>query len=300
MTTTHIGSPADATRTPPRPLPTDPNRREASRPDLTFARHLGEMAAAMLAGMVVLAPVWNVADTLAGYPGIFDRADVGISVMTVQMSIGMAVWMYHRRHPARHTLEMIAAMAVSGLTTLVPLWLGLVNETGATLLAHLLMVPAMAGAMLVRLDDYTRGVHRVDATNPSHLRTRLRPLADRWPTWLGLLLTCDQWTQGVVPPVLLAVLGAEYLIIGAARRSFPDRCILAWHVAGFVTFSAAAVYATTLSPAAAATVIGLGWLSHGVWDALLLHRNIVTWRWYAEACLAIDVIIGLSALSFAL
>ena len=279
------------------PAPTDraPTGRAGS--GRAFARHLGEMVLAMLVGMLVLTPAWQLVTALAGNPPVLARTDVAAAVMAAQMSIGMVVWMYHRRHPPRAVVEMVAAMVLATVAAVVPFWLGLLGPMPTHLLAHVLMIPAMAAAMLARLPDYTHG-HR--AGPDGRIRRALQPLADRWPTWIALLVTADQWARPGVPAAVLVVLGAEYLVIGALRRSFPDRRTLAWHVVGFLAYTAAAAVALVSDPVTAGVLVGTAWLLHAVWDGLLMHRGVVTWRWYAEACLVIDLVIGVTVLALVL
>jgi len=64
--------------------PAAPGRRGA-RP---FLRHFLEMTAAMVAGMLLLGPVWRAAT--AGL-AVFDRPDVDALVMAANMTAGMTV-----------------------------------------------------------------------------------------------------------------------------------------------------------------------------------------------------------------
>jgi hypothetical protein len=126
-------------------------------------------------------------------------------------------------------------------------------------------------------------------------------LAHRWPTLLALLLTVDNWIDPGVPRWwVLILLGGEYLVIGTIRNAWTDRRTLRLTVLGFVVYVALAILATVAGPTAGGILIAVGWLGHAGWDGLLWHRNIVTWRWYAEACLVIDLVIGLTTLVFVL
>ena len=83
--------------------PAAPGRRGARR----FLRHFLEMTAAMVAGMLLLGPVWRAAT--AGL-AVFDRPDVDALVMAANMTAGMTVWMRHRGHGWAPVAEMGAAM----------------------------------------------------------------------------------------------------------------------------------------------------------------------------------------------
>ena len=133
------------------------------------------------------------------------------------------------------------------------------------------------------------------------IREALRPVADRWPTALALLITADQWMDGGPPTWLLLVIGSEHLVIGALRRSFPDRRTVWWHFAGTAAYWVAVWWAILADdPTLSAWILGIGWLLHAGWDAVLFHRRIVTWRWLCEACIVIDIVFGLVILGTAI
>ena len=130
------------------------------------------------------------------------------------------------------------------------------------------------------------------------LREALRPVADRWPTALALLLTADQWFDQGPPTWLLLVIGVEHFVIGAIRRSFPDRRTMAWNAVLAAVYVGAVGFAhLTDDPALSAWIIGVGWILHAVWDAVLFHRDVVTWRWLCEACFVIDIAFGVVILA---
>jgi hypothetical protein len=114
-----------------------------------FVRHYLEMVVAMLVGMVVLGPVEGLV-----WPDLTARADVGVLVMATNMAIGMGVWMRYRGHSWRGTAEMSASMYAPFLVLLVPFWAGAIGEHALMTWGHLLMLPAMAAAMLLRPAEY--------------------------------------------------------------------------------------------------------------------------------------------------
>ena len=57
-------------------------------PRLRFLQHAVEMVVAMVAGMVLLEPVWSFA-----WPGLHGSTPAHVLVMATNMSLGMAVWM---------------------------------------------------------------------------------------------------------------------------------------------------------------------------------------------------------------
>jgi hypothetical protein len=241
------------------------------------------MLAAMVIGMLVLGPLWPLPDALSS------RADVAAFVMATDMSIAMAVWMWHRGHSAAAIGEMTAAMYAPFLVLLLPWWSGLVPGEAVLLGGHLLMLPAMLLAMVHRAGEYT-GTH---AQRTGLLR--------RWPTALALLGTVDN----VVHPRPLAawtllVLPAGYLIIGAVRRTLRPRRVLRVQLAALVAYGLLVQAATAAAPRVSLLLIGAGWLAHAGWDWWHHRRNAVVPRPYAEWCAVVDTVIGLSVIVVAL
>lgn len=127
--------------------PTD--QRSATRKNLRFALHFVEMVVAMFVGMAVLGPVWSFA-----WPGLSDLPVAGAMVMAADMTIGMALWMRLRRHAWRPIVEMSAAMVLPFLALLVPYAMRAIDGEALMMGGHLLMLPAMLGAMLWRHREY--------------------------------------------------------------------------------------------------------------------------------------------------
>ncbi|MFC7549285.1 hypothetical protein [Plantactinospora sp. GCM10030261] len=120
------------------------------RPTLRFLWHLGEMVIAMLAGMLLLGPVWT-----GVWPALDRFPAVHTLVMATDMSLGMAAWMRVRRHGWWPIAEMCAAMYAPFLVLLIPYAVGVLDSGGLMMLGHLLMVPAMLLVMLRRRSEYT-------------------------------------------------------------------------------------------------------------------------------------------------
>ena len=124
----------------------DHPRRHAVR---HFARHYLEMVVAMLVGMFALGPLEDLV-----WPQLTARPDVGVLVMATNMSIGMGAWMWFRGHSWRGIAEMSAAMYLPFVVLLLPFWGGAIGEHTLMTWGHLLMLPAMAVAMLLRPAEY--------------------------------------------------------------------------------------------------------------------------------------------------
>lgn len=113
---------------------------------LRFIGHFAEMAVVMLLGMGVLSAVFGMPHTSA--------IEIQALYMAATMTAPMAGWMLVRGHSPRATAEMAAAMVVP-LAVLFPiLWAGIVSGDALLDLQHLLMLPAMLGAMLFRREEY--------------------------------------------------------------------------------------------------------------------------------------------------
>lgn len=124
-----------------------------------FLRHYAEMVVAMVVGMVAFEPVWGVVLPAVGLPVLLERPDLHVLVMATDMTIAMTLWMRYRGHRWRATAEMAAAMYLPFLVLLVPWWAGLIPERTLMVAGHVLMLVAMALAMLLRPDEYTRHHH---------------------------------------------------------------------------------------------------------------------------------------------
>jgi flagellar biosynthetic protein FliP len=119
-----------------------------------FVLHAFEMVVAMLVGMMLLAPVWEML-----WPGLSDRPAADALVMGIDMAAGMAAWMWLRGHGGRLVVEMSVAMVAPFVVALVPYGLGLISSGGLMALGHIGMVVAMFGAMVLRFDAYSHA-HR--------------------------------------------------------------------------------------------------------------------------------------------
>jgi hypothetical protein len=128
-------------------------------PTRNFLLHLLEMTAAMFIGMGVLAWPAHVLFDALGWHAANEQIIPRTLVMATNMSIGMAVWMRVRGCHWRATGEMCLAMYLA-FVPMYPLFLaGWISEGTVMVVGHVLMVPAMAVAMLFRLDMYTRSHH---------------------------------------------------------------------------------------------------------------------------------------------
>jgi len=116
-----------------------------------FVVHYLQMLVAMLAGMALYMPLSMLVGDGAGI-------EVDALLMATAMTAGMAAWMAWRRHPWRGIAEMGLAMYLAFAVLFPPYWLGMLSAHGLFVVGHVLMLPAMAGAMLRRREDYL-GTH---------------------------------------------------------------------------------------------------------------------------------------------
>ena len=125
-----------------------------------FVRHYLEMVVAMVLGMVILGPLESALLTPLGWPSLRAIPELDALVMATNMTVAMVAWMRYRGHSRAATGLMAAAMYLPFVVLFAPLWLGAVSPTGMLVGGHVLMLPAMAGAMLLRREEYT-GCHKV-------------------------------------------------------------------------------------------------------------------------------------------
>jgi hypothetical protein len=125
-----------------------------------FARHYLEMVVAMFAGMIVLGLPAEGLLVAAGTGTSELRVDAPDAVllgMATIMTVPMVAWMRYRRHGWQPCLEMSAAMYLPTLGVMALGWTGVVGEFSTQMgIQHVVMFPAMLGAMLLRPGEYAR------------------------------------------------------------------------------------------------------------------------------------------------
>src|SRR5215208_174365 len=127
-----------------------------------FFRHFGEMFLAMLVGMWVGAVVDGAIFAVAGtsIPDVKESAPEAWGLlMALNMTVGMTVWMRHRRHSWAMCAEMAGAMFVAAVAAIVLFWCAVIHGTAIGGVAMAGMVPAMIAVMLLRRTEYSQPVH---------------------------------------------------------------------------------------------------------------------------------------------
>jgi L-lactate permease len=128
-----------------------------------FVRHYVEMVIAMLLGMVVLGIPAEAAMRALGTSSSELQTDapaLALLGMAFIMTVPMVGWMAHRGHGRRANAEMAASMFLPTFGVIGLLWTGAVEDFMTLMgLEHVVMLPAMLVAMLLRPHEYTCGPH---------------------------------------------------------------------------------------------------------------------------------------------
>jgi hypothetical protein len=124
-----------------------------------FIRHYVEMLAAMFLGMAVLGTPALIVLDAAGVSSPELRSDAPALLllgMGVTMTVPMVAWMRYRGHGWAASNEMAASMLVPTAGVIALLGAGLVDDVGTLLgIEHVVMLPSMLVAMLLRRDEYS-------------------------------------------------------------------------------------------------------------------------------------------------
>jgi hypothetical protein len=128
-----------------------------------FTRHYAEMLAAMFLGMVVLGMPAAAALSALGMSSAELRADAPALLlfgMGVTMTVPMVAWMRYRGHGWAPCADMAIAMSIPTFGVIALLGAGWLDDIGTLLvIEHVVMLPSMLLAMLLRRDEYTGAVH---------------------------------------------------------------------------------------------------------------------------------------------
>ncbi len=131
-------------------------------------------------------------------------------------------------------------------------------------------------------------------------RNRLA-LQQRWPTVSGLTAAAVSAAAAMQMPIALhlaisawtvMLAGVVYLTWGSARGELERPRALAVQTGGVLGFGAIAVVALSVDQDVARYVLAAGWLTHAAWDVVHHRAGKVVPRWYAEMCLAADLLLA--------
>jgi hypothetical protein len=141
--------------------------RLKTSPTMHFARHYVEMVAAMFVGMLVLGLPAEAALRAIGTNSSELRHDapaLALLGMAVIMTVPMVAWMRHRGHAWRPNTEMAASMFLPTFGVIALMGSGVVSDFATLMsLEHVVMLPSMLVAMLLRRDEYSGHVHHAVA-----------------------------------------------------------------------------------------------------------------------------------------
>jgi len=139
--------------------------RLKNSPSAHFARHYAEMVVAMLIGMVVLGVPAEAALRAMGTGSSHLRDDapaVALLGMAVVMTVPMVAWMRHRGHGWRPSAEMAASMFLPTFAVIALMGSGVISDFMTLMsLEHVVMLPSMLVAMLLRREEYAHHAHHV-------------------------------------------------------------------------------------------------------------------------------------------
>ena len=134
-----------------------------------FFRHYVEMVVVMFLGMAVLGMPALQALGAAGVSSTELRSDAPALLllgMGVTMTVPMVAWMRYRGHGWRASNEMAASMLIPTAGVIALLWL--VDDVGIVLtIQHVVMLPSMLVAMLLRRHGYSHGSRRHRRAEPA-------------------------------------------------------------------------------------------------------------------------------------
>jgi hypothetical protein len=137
--------------------------RFTSSPTAHFVRHYAEMVAAMFLGMLVLGLPGEAALRAIGTSSSQlsdDAPALALLGMAVMMTVPMVAWMRHRGHGWRPNAEMAASMFLPTFAVVALMAGGIISDFMTLMsLEHVVMLPSMLVAMLLRRDEYSGHAH---------------------------------------------------------------------------------------------------------------------------------------------
>ncbi|MGD9528978.1 hypothetical protein [Pseudonocardia sp.] len=122
-----------------------------------------------------------------------------------------------------------------------------------------------------------------------------------WVAWAAIPATFVVGAIGApfgAPPWLsIAMSGVLLLVAGLVGQA--SRVALRAQTGALLVYGAAAVLGLLVSPAVGLVIVGLTLAAHGIWDVIHLRSGEVVPRSLAEACIALDVPLGLGVIALA-
>jgi hypothetical protein len=113
---------------------------------------VGMMVLGMLDGGILAAAGTSVSHVKRLAPEVFAL------VMALNMTVGMTVWMRHRRHSWAMCAEMAGAMFVPAGAAIALFWCSVIHARSIGAVEMNAMLPAMIAVMLLRRKEYSQPV----------------------------------------------------------------------------------------------------------------------------------------------
>jgi hypothetical protein len=178
----------------------------------------------------------------------------------------------------------MAAVTTSGLTERWPSGLGLV-------------IAGVAGTVIVGLDvdevadNFAPGVATMMGVYLAAYALG-RPAA-AWPAFAVLVVIAALVGDLIVDAgvAMTAILGLLWLWVLARGRA-RDRPWFSIETLGLVFFGGLTIAAVVADARLAGILAGVGWLTHGLWDAYHFAKDRVVVRTWSELCAVVDIPVG--------
>ena len=127
-------------------------------------------------------------------------------------------------------------------------------------------------------------------------------LGRAWVAWAAIpvasvLVVVGGLLLGLPPWVTLALTALVLIGVGLLGREQSSR--LGLEALGFVLYAGFATLGLALGPEVGLVVVALTLVGHGLWDIAHWHRRLVVPRSLAQACVFLDVPLGVAALGLA-
>jgi hypothetical protein len=120
----------------------------------------------------------------------------------------------------------------------------------------------------------------------------------RWVAWAAIPIASALVTAGafigIDPWLMLGGASVLLIVVGLALRA--SRTALAAQSLAMAAYGGMGLIALTLGPVAGAILASLVLMAHAVWDVIHYRRNAVVPRSLAEACIFLDVPLGVAVI----
>lgn len=116
-------------------------------------------------------------------------------------------------------------------------------------------------------------------------------LRERWPILAGIAIAPVMLIVGLLDELAKGVVVAAviYVVWGAFRRQPGHARWYAVQFAGLAAFGAINIVALAVDEPWLRYLLAFGWVGHATWDAVHHHANRIVPRWYADACIGLDL-----------